>query len=402
MERHSRARTNDQRTTPISLGTAGRRIMRHRSVVLFCLIICGALGAVLGIVLPNSYEAKAVINVTQPSSGGSGIRASINAIDMDTEEAIAGSRIVLQAASEELGMEISDLKDMVNTAGHSNSTVLDVIVNSDSPEKSAEVANAVAQAYLQHRSDTIRANREETRKNIDDASKGMDKLIVDQAILGLEATSTNSGTIISMAQAPNDPSNFTIGQTIFIGAGMGLLIGIFAAYVVDRTSRSLGYPERLSEIAHAPISIIKNGSEEESISQLLRRIGVADGQLRNAEIDGLMVFSPTPQQASALTSLIGRNLSEASYSLLDAPAFNALSMEKMKTYIKENKPVLVEAPASASLAKVLLASDQCGVLILPFTPKSTVKSARRLFDEITPASSTQVIPVFFDIHSKEK
>lgn len=402
MERQSRVRTNDQHTTPISLGAAARRVLRHKSVVLTSVIIFALLGGVAGLILPNSYEAKAVINVTQPSSGGSGSRSSVNTIDMDTEEAIAGSGIVLQAAAEELGMGLSDLKDMVNTAGHSNSTVLDVLVNSDSPEKSAKVANAVAEAYLQHRSDTLRASREETRKNIDDASKGMDKFIVDQAILGLEATSTNSGTIISKAQIPTKPSNFTIAQTIFIGAGLGLLLGIFAAYVVDRTSRFLGYPERLSEIAQMPISIIKSGSEEESVSQLLRRVGVADGQLKNAEFDGLMVFSPTPHPAGVLTSLIGENLAESSYSVVDAPIFNSMSMENLKAYIKDSKPVLIDAPASASLAKVLLASDQCGVLILPFTPKSTVKSVQRLFDEMTPASSTQVIPVFFDTHTNKK
>lgn len=402
MERHTRARANDQQTTPISLGAAVRRVLRHKFVVLVSLLVFAALGAVAGLALPNSYEAKAVINVTQPSSGATGLRASLNTIDMDTEEAIAGSRIVLQAAADELNMDASDLKSMVNTAGHSNSTVLDIIVNSDSPEKSAEIANTVAQAYLNHRSNTLRASREETRRNIDEVSRDMEKSIVDQAILGLEATSTDSGTIISSAQAVNEPSNFTLSQTIFIGAGLGLLVGIFAAYVVDRTSRSLGYPERLSEIAHAPVSLIKKSSEEESVSQLLRRIGIADGQMKNADFDGITVYSPTPRVADALTALIEEGVTDSNYSITDAPTFNSLATEKVKDHITQNKPVLIDTPASASVAKVLLAADQSGVLILPFTPRSTVKSVRRLFDEITPSSSTQVIPVYFDTHPQEK
>lgn len=396
MERSSRARANDQQATPISLGAAVRRILRHKIVVLISALIFAALGAVAGLALPHSYESKAVINVTQPSAGASGLRAALNSIDMDTEEAIASSRVVLQAAADELGMDVADLKDQVTAAGHSNSTILDIIVNAKDPNEAADIANTVARAYLAHRSDTLRASREETRENIDAVSNGMDKALVDQAILTLEATSTDSGTIISEAQVPDAPSNFSLAQTIFIGGAMGLLIGIFAAYVIDRTNRTLGYSERLSEISGAPVSIIARGAETESATQLLRRIGVADGRLKNADLRGITVFSPTPRAAASLTSLLTGVLTDSNYTIADAATFNALGLENLKDYIKQNSPVIIDAPASASTSKVLLAADHTRVLLLPFTSKSTVKSAQRLFDELTPGSSTQVIPVYFD------
>lgn len=396
MERPSRARANDQQATPISLGAAVRRILRHKIVVLISALIFAVLGAVAGLALPNSYESKAVINVTQPSAGATGLRSALNSIDMDTEEAIASSRVVLQAAADELGMDVADLKDQVTAAGHSNSTILDIIVNTDDAQKSADIANTVARAYLAHRSDTLRASRKETRDNIDAVSDGMDKGLVDQAILTLEATSTDSGTIISEAQVPDAPSNFSLAQTIFIGGAMGLLIGIFAAYVVDRTNRTLGYSERLSEISSAPVSIIARGAENESASQLLRRIGVADGRLKNADLRGITVFSPTPRAAASLTSLLTGVLTDSNYTIADAATFNALGLDNLKDYIKQNSPVIIDAPASASTSKVLLAADHTRVLLVPFTSKSSVKSAQRLFDELTPASSTQVIPVYFD------
>ena len=135
MERSSRARANDQQATPISLGAAVRRILRHKNVVLISSLVFAALGAVAGLALPHSYESKAVINVTQPSASASGLRAALNSIDMDTEEAIASSRVVLQAAADELGMDVADLKDQVNAAGHSNSTILDIIVNARTPTR---------------------------------------------------------------------------------------------------------------------------------------------------------------------------------------------------------------------------------------------------------------------------
>lgn len=403
MERSTRARVNDQQATPISLGAAARRILRHKAVVLISVLIFALLGALAALAQPNSYEAKAVINVTQPSSGATGLRASLsNSIDMDTEEAIAGSRIVLQAAADQLGMSVADLKRQVNTAGHSNSTILDIIVNSDDPNKAADIANTVAQAYLTHRSDTIRASREETRRNIDEVSNGMDDALIDQAILNIEATSTDTGTIISEAQAPESPSNFTLSQTIFIGASAGLLIGIFAAYVVDRTSRTLGYSERLSEISGAPVSIIARGAEEESAAQLLRRLGLADGRLKGSEARGITIYSPTPRAAASLTTLLTSVLTEENYTIADAATFNATSRENLKDFIKSKAPVIIDAPAAASTAKVQLAADHTRILLLPFTSKSTVKSATRLFDELTPANSTQVIPVYFEAPTPQK
>lgn len=402
MERSSRSRANDQQTTPVTLGAAVRRILRHKTTILICTLVAAVLGALVGLTLPHTYESKAVINVTQPSSGATGLRASLNTIDMDTEEAIASSRVVLQAAADELNMDVAELDSLVTAAGHSNSTVLDIIVNSDDPQKSADIANTVAQAYLTHRSNTIRASREETRTNIDAVSEGMDKSLVDQAILTLEATSTDSGTIISQAQVSKKPSNFTLAQTIFIGATAGLLIGIFAAYLANRTNRSLGYSERLSEIAGAPVSVIASGAEEESAAQLLRRLGVADGDLSESELKGFTIFSPTPHAATSLTALISGSLTGSSPTLTDSAAFDALSRGELQNHIETNAPVIIEASDSASTAKVLLAADYTGVLLLPFTAKSTVKSATSLFRELTPSENTRIIPVYFEALSPQK
>ncbi|MDY6052240.1 MAG: Wzz/FepE/Etk N-terminal domain-containing protein [Rothia sp. (in: high G+C Gram-positive bacteria)] len=396
MERSSRVRATGQQTTPVSLGAAARRILRHKLVVVMTTLIFAALGAVAGLALPQSYEAKAVVNVTQPSAGASGLRAALSSIDMDTEEAIASSRVVLQAAADELGMDVADLKEQVTAAGHSNSTILDVIVNAKNPDEAADIANTVARAYLNHRSHTLRASREETRENIDAVSQGMDKSLVDQAILTLEATSTESGTIISEAQVPSEPSNFSLAQTIFIGAAMGLLLGLFLAYLVDRANPTLGYSERLAEISGSPVSVISREAEHESAAHLLRRIGLADGRLTQAELQGVTIFSPTPHVAASLTSLLTDLLTDNSYVLTDTATFNALGLGNLQDYIDQNAPVLIEAPESASVAKVLLAADHTRVLLLPFTSQSRLKSVQRLFDEMTPASTTQVIPVYFD------
>ncbi|ORC15473.1 MULTISPECIES: YveK family protein [Rothia] len=402
MERSSRSRANDQQTTPVTLGAAVRRILRHKTTILICTLVAAILGALVGLALPHTYESKAVINVTQPSSGATGLRASLNTIDMDTEEAIASSRVVLQAAADELSMDVAELDSLVTAAGHSNSTVLDIIVNSDDPQKSADIANTVAQAYLTHRSNTIRASREETRTNIDAVSEGMDKSLVDQAILTLEATSTDSGTIISQAQVSKKPSNFTLAQTLFIGAAVGLLIGIFVAYLADRTNRSLGYSERLSEIAGAPVSVIASGAEEESAAQLLRRLGVADGHLSGSDVKGFTIFSPTPHAATSLTALISGSLTGSSPTLTDSAAFDALGRDELQKHIESNAPVIIEASDSASTAKVLLAADYTGVLLLPFTAKSSVKSASSLFRELTPSEATRIIPVYFEALSPQK
>ncbi|WP_421083537.1 Wzz/FepE/Etk N-terminal domain-containing protein [Rothia nasimurium] len=395
MERTTRARTNDQQTTPVTLGTAARRILRQKFVVLVSVLIFAVIGAVFGLISPNAYEAKAVVNVSMPASGAN-LRAATNVIDMDTEESIAGSRVVIQAAADQLGVDYSDLKASTKVAGHSNSTILDVTVTTTNAERSAEAANAIATAYLDHRKQTILAAREETRANISTASAGMDQGLVNEAILSLFASNTDVGTIITEASAPKSATSFSIFQTLFIGAAAGLLIGIFAAYVVDRTTHNLGYAARLSEISNSEVAVIARGNEEESANQLIRRLGAADGNLTAAGIRGLTIYSPTPRAAASLTTLLQGALVNSKLTVLDPASFNSMPVENIKDYTKANAPVIFDTPASASLAKTQVASDNTKYLLLPFTAKSTVKSTKRVFAELSPSSSTKVIPVFFE------
>lgn len=392
-----------QQAEPVSLGTALKRIARRKVVILASVLVFAILGAIVGLASPNIYEAKAVINVTQPSSGANGLRTnSSSSIDMDTEEAIAGSAVVLQTAADSLGMDYSTVKGQVTAAGHSNSTILDIIVNSDSPEKSADIANAVAEAYLKHRSDTIKASREETRQNIDSVSEGIADSLVDQAILTIEAISTDTGTIISRAAAPSSPSNFSWAQAGFVGASLGLLLGLVAAYLLDRANRTLAYSQRLSEISGLPVSVIDPQDPQESLAQLLRRLGAADGNLDRNKVAGLTIYSPTAGAAHTLTTLTTEALTSDKYSIADADAFMALNNGQIEELVTTNAPVIFETPANASLAKVMLTTDFTKVLLLPFTSESTVKGASRLFQELTLDESVTVIPVYFDGPSDQK
>lgn len=392
MERNSRSR-NDQQTPPITLGTAVRRIMRQKFIVLLFVLIFAALGALAGSLFPERYEAKAVINVVQPS-GGTSLRSALNAVDMDTEEAIAGSRTVLQTAADELGMDVTDLKDSLDVAGHSNSTILDVVVTADNPEDAANAANTVAKAYLGHRKGTFQAGLDELRDKIDSVADDMAKQVVDEAVLGVVTTSTDSGSIITEAQPPQESASFGMAQTIFIGAATGLLLGIFFAYIADRTARGLGYPQRLSEISGSPVSLMADGEERESAQQLLRRIGAPEGDLAKAGLGGITIYSPTPGVATSLAHVLQGVLS-TNTSFMDATAFETIAPAEMDAQIKQNAPVLVETASTASVAQVMLAADSTGVLLLPFNGKSQRTSVSRLFEELTPSAGTQVIPVYY-------
>lgn len=392
MERNTRSR-NDQQTPPVTLGTAVRRVMRQKNIVLLFVLIFAALGALAGSMFPERYEAKAVINVVQPSSGTS-LRSALNAVDMDTEEAIAGSRTVLQAAADDLGMDVTDLKDSLNVAGHSNSTILDIVVTADTPEDAANAANTVAKAYLDHRKGTFQAGLDELRGKVDSVADDMTKQVVDEAVLSVVTTSTDSGSIISEAQPPQDSASFSMAQTIFIGAATGLLLGIFFAYVADRTARGLGYPQRLSEISGSQVSLMADGDERESAQHLLRRIGAPEGDLAKAGLGGITVYSPTPGVATSLAHTL-QGVVAANTSFVDAAAFDTIAPSAMDAHIKQNSPVLVEADSTASVAQVMLAADSTGVLLLPFTDKSQRSSVSRLFNELTPSAGTQVIPVYY-------
>lgn len=234
-------------------------VLRRRWVVV-------AIGALLGLLLgvgmtklmPASYSATASLVVspvvTNPLSGA---REDVN---IRTEQEILGSREVAARASEILGIPAdrdSFLLTQADVAAPSGSQVLQITVQSASPQQAADAANALSQAYLEFRREGADATIQQYLDRIDAQlasleaeGAGSDTLqliaVLQEQRLNLALTGVEPGRIIGYAEPPSSPS--TPGMMILLPGGLavGVLLGVVGAIAVERLDRRVRTGDRLA------------------------------------------------------------------------------------------------------------------------------------------------------------
>lgn len=362
----------------LTLGTVFQRLGRSWRLLLALVLLFGLAGGVYGALTPASYQASSRIQVIQPSAIG---EIRLPTLDMDTEEALAGSRSVLEQAAQQLPQDASQLRSMIEVAGHSNSTILDVTATASDPQQAADIANRVAQAYLGYRKQELTGQLESYRQTSSSSS--------NQKELSL-----SGGKIISQAQAPSKPSNFSPLQTAFIGAGLGLLLGLPLAYAADRYARRLASPQRLADITASPVALLAEDDQEESLSLLLRQLGLPRGQLAEAGLRGLTVYSPQPELARHLGRLLAHQLSPTPQ-LLDTALYSSASPAELAQAIESQQPLIVTAGQGSSLSQALLAADQTGALLLTFDATSSVAQVRHILADLSLDKQVKLLCLFY-------
>ena len=161
---------NTSHTSSVTLGSQVRRIFRHRLLILLSVVIFAVAGAAYGYMTNSKYTSKASL-VSLPAGGlipaGTGSANSAK-VDIATESRVASSREVAQNAAKALianGDTLSEaqltsrLMNSVKVTGTSQTAVLDIEVTRPNGTEAARYANAMANAYLQVRSESLKSSR---------------------------------------------------------------------------------------------------------------------------------------------------------------------------------------------------------------------------------------------------
>ena len=227
-----------------------RSIARQWRVLVVVASLIAVAATVLGLVWPDRYTATASVTVEAiPAADG-----STPDVNMETQRLIARSTEVLSIAVDELGdSSVGGLRSQLEVTIPRGSQVLEFRVTTGDPERSAEIADAVATAYLDQRktaaqqriseaSDALASTAEELRAQLAGLApdnpltaslEGQVRALDTQRAV-LIATSINAGSLIDPATPPEDSN--TAPLYVFIGAGifLGLFVGAFAALIWDR------------------------------------------------------------------------------------------------------------------------------------------------------------------------
>jgi uncharacterized protein involved in exopolysaccharide biosynthesis len=231
-----------------------RSIARQWKVLVIVASAIALAATVIGAVWPDRYTATASVTVEAiPAADG-----STPDVNMETQRLIARSTEVLSIAVDEIDdASVAGLRSQLEVTIPRGSQVLEFRVTTGDPDRSAELADTIATAYLDQRttsaqeriseaSDALASTAEELRAQL--AGLALDNPLreslegqvraLDSQRAVLIATSINAGSLIDPATPPEESN--TPGLYVFIGAGifLGLFVGAFAALIWDRVTGS--------------------------------------------------------------------------------------------------------------------------------------------------------------------
>jgi uncharacterized protein involved in exopolysaccharide biosynthesis len=239
-------------------------------------VVMTLLGLALGLFWPDRYTATASVTVEAIAIGEQ--TAEVN---METQRLVARSTEVLSIAAENLDdVSVAELRGALQVSVPRGSQVLEFSVTAPTAAAAAEQANAVAAAYLEHRTAAAEERIAEASKTLtstadelaaqaaglapDDprrvALESQVQALQDQRAV-LIATSFDAGSLIDPAVEPTDTDKPKLYVFVAAGFFLGLFLGGFAALISDRVARrrpkaAAGVPARQVATAEEDASTI--------------------------------------------------------------------------------------------------------------------------------------------------
>ncbi|MDO8383769.1 MAG: hypothetical protein Q7T17_12435 [Microbacterium sp.] len=291
-------------------------VRRQWRVVVAAVVVGVVAGFVFLAIVPREYTATTIVNLNvittdpfNPQRPASGL------LDDATEADIAGSQVVAQIAADAApSMTATEIRRGSSVELTSETTIARVSFTATDPAVAAEMAQAVATAYLQFRSQQAEERIDVTVENLSgridalnarlaevngviagdpdngaaiaQATTERDQILIELEGLvssrnSLQSVDTTGGTVLTAAsendlmEAPNQP------LVIATGAAIGLVLGIVLAFVVNpfmttlrnrkEIVRSTGRPV-LARLRSASPSVPATGVDADALRVARERI----------------------------------------------------------------------------------------------------------------------------------
>ncbi|HEX7135017.1 MAG TPA: polysaccharide biosynthesis tyrosine autokinase [Iamia sp.] len=307
--------------TAVELGDYLGIIRRRYVVVGVAVLICLALGVGYGLTRPDIYRSTSEIALPAPVAEQTPTQRTA---DVQTELAFMGSDLVAEQAAQAIG-GVDDprtLLDHLSVEAPPDARVLVIVYTASTAEAAQAGARAFADGYITVKEteqqslidqqvaryeeriatleegiaqqDEVLAQAEDGSTEFDSAERNRDDLRqqksdLEAALADVEAQPVDGGTIITPARLPRQPKAKGLGRTVAAALAAGLLLGLAAAFVMDRLDtrvrgaadlqaslgvRSLGsvpvFPERNRHPSTALVTVHAPGGSEADAFRRLR------------------------------------------------------------------------------------------------------------------------------------
>ena len=220
---------------------------------------------VLSLALPKTYEATARILMDDRAGAFEPTDVETVRRRLATVQTLLTTRDVLAQAAEELPDEsVETLEDKVEASVDEDANIVDIVATDGDAEGAAEIANAVAQAFLTMQQTAEQDRLARARAQLQDAidtlgaSPGNAEAVqaLQQRLSELSVSEASAGSELQLAQAarpPTEPdSPRPVRNTIFAFFA-AVFLGVLAALAVDQLAPRLSGPRELSRLTGVPI-----------------------------------------------------------------------------------------------------------------------------------------------------
>lgn len=307
----------------MELREAVRRILRQHWLLVVCFAVVGAVLGTIHAAKPTTYTAstRLVLGTDDPKS-----RTESGSI-ADMGKAIATSLTQVRLALGDAHMKHHDpvdvAKNHVFVRALGTSGVVQLSVSDKNPEVAAAIANALAARVIKVRQDVVSGELESIKSDLSSRIDDLNRKIaeIDQSIDKLnvqaaQASSAASGNalraqrdedsrqrdflaqqraaleteritvlsnaaqhpkaeVISASNVPTQSDSSPYVQELFLGALLGLVLGIGAAGLIETFRPTLvGSDSVAKEFGTPLLGTIPNGEDEQRARQLLARIAL--------------------------------------------------------------------------------------------------------------------------------
>jgi polysaccharide biosynthesis transport protein len=380
------------------LGHYTRPIRRHKALIAVCVVIGAALGVLGASAVHPTYSATAKVlvltDITNQGAGNQQNGRTSTDVNLDTEAQIAKSQQVATIAWHSIHptasssfvvppADLASLTKRLTITVPANTVVLAMNFTASSPGAAQNGANAFADAYLKNRGAVAHQNLQDSITGVrEQITKAQAKLVTANATVEAAPASSaaettakqNQASLQSQITALNLQLNtlttaqITPGRTIaFATSGveeklkrelvvisgllLGLLVGIFAAFLKDRTGRTV---RNSDDVLEAGLSTVADNSRRP------RRAG-GPSTLR-AEHAAAAVLSSTVGRAgviyvsgvssSSASARLGRRIADQLRQFGSTTLIFALTPENGR-FRDSSKAFLTNVPATDETTAVL-------------------------------------------------
>lgn len=270
-------------------------VLRRRWWIVLALTIIGVVGA-LGYVMvaPKTYTATASVYVSATGADQSQLANSRTqgTVNLDTEAQLVKSSNVATIAAKQLHSPLSpwQLSKEISVTVPPNSQVLAIACGAPSGKGAAACAQAFAEAYLKNRSAVAKSSlndqlnavqskvsslqntvsdlkskisglpsnssqRISAQADLSSDQKQLGSLNQQVAALTGQAANVSGGYVITSASAPTKPSSPKKSLILPSGLIAGLLLGLIAAFVVDRRDKRIHGAQDVERQLNLPVML---------------------------------------------------------------------------------------------------------------------------------------------------